>query len=239
MIKTFKVLSALLGYPTDELKAAVLELRGAIEDDALLPAPAQRAVFGLIDDIAAGDLYDLQERYLLLFDRTRTLSLYLFEHVHGESRDRGQAMVDLMALYEESGLEIGARELPDYLPLFLEFLSTRPFEEARELLSQPLDIIAALGERLRKRDSVYAGVFQALRDLAAAAPDADELRALLNEPDDDPNDLAALDALWEEEAVTFGPGSAPTTDDTCPRAADMLRRMETELPHGAKSPGVS
>ena len=70
-----------------------------------------------------GDLYDLQERYVLLFDRTRSLSLHLFEHVHGESRDRGQAMVDLKALYERHGLHMSSSELPDHLPLFLEFLS--------------------------------------------------------------------------------------------------------------------
>ena len=76
--------------------------------------------------MATGDLYDLQERYVLLFDRTRSLSLHLFEHVHGESRDRGQAMVDLKTIYENGGLEIAATELPDFVPLFLEFLSTQP-----------------------------------------------------------------------------------------------------------------
>jgi nitrate reductase delta subunit len=232
MTTTFKVLSALLGYPTDELKAASPELEAAIDAEALLPASARDAVVALIDDIRAGDIYDMQERYVLLFDRTRSLSLHLFEHIHGEGRDRGQAMVDLMALYDEHGLEISARELPDYLPLFLEFLSTRPFAEARELLSQPLDVIAALGERLRRRDSVYAGVFDALGALAAAEPNQDDLRALLDEPDDDPNDLAALDALWEEEAVTFGPGSALDQGGDCPQTADMLRRMGADQPSG-------
>lgn len=232
MTATFKVLSALLFYPSGELKQAAAELKAAIDAEALLPAPARDAVVALIDDIASGDLYDLQERYGLLFDRTRSLSLHLFEHVHGEGRDRGQAMVELKALYEEHGLEISARELPDYLPLFLEFLSTRPLAEARNRLSQPLDIIAALGERLRRRDSVYAGVFGALGALAAAAPDREDLRALLDEPDDDPGDLAALDALWEEAAVSFGPGSALDQDADCPRTADMLRRMGADHPPG-------
>ena len=80
----------------------------------------------LLDELATGDLYDLQERYVLLFDRTRSLSLHLFEHVHGESRDRGQAMVDLKALYERHGLLMSSSELPDHLPLFLEFLSDHP-----------------------------------------------------------------------------------------------------------------
>ena len=232
---TFKVLSVLLLYPSAELKAAAPELRAAIEADALLPASARSAVLTLIDDIEAGELYDLQERYVLLFDRTRSLSLHLFEHVHGESRDRGQAMVDLLAHYEQNGLRISARELPDFLPLFLEYLSTRPCAEARELLSQPLDIIAALGERLRKRDSLYAGVFRALRELAVAAPDRDALAALLDEPDGDPDDLAALDAEWEEAAVTFGPGLAPATAGECKRAEDMLRRIGADLAIGLKT----
>ena len=114
MTTTLKVLSALLGYPTEELKAAAPELAAAIDAEALLPAPARDSVVALIDDIAAGDVYDLQERYVLLFDRTRSLSLHLFEHIHGEGRDRGQAMVDLMALYDEHGLSSPS---PSLLPL--------------------------------------------------------------------------------------------------------------------------
>ena len=108
----------------------------------------------LIDELASGDLYDLQERYVLLFDRTRSLSLHLFEHVHGESRDRGQAMIDLKAHYEQAGLAMSAAELPDFLPLFLEYLATRPLKEACEPLGQPAHIFAALAERLRKRQVV-------------------------------------------------------------------------------------
>lgn len=223
MTKTFKVLSALLSYPDEELKAAVPALRAAIAEEALLPPRAAKPVLNLIADIETRDLYDLQERYVLLFDRTRSLSLYLFEHIHGEGRDRGGAMVDLMALYDRHGLALSAKELPDYLPLFLEFLSTLPPNEARDLLSQPLHVVSALGERLRKRKCVYAGVFQAIGALATTLPDAAEVAAILEEPEDDPNDLAALDKIWEDEVVTFGPGAA--TAEGCDRADDMLRRM--------------
>ena len=133
MIRTFKVLSLLLTYPTAELKAAAPELAAALDAEALLPERLRARLAALIGEIAARDLYDLQERYVLLFDRTRSLSLHLFEHVHGEGRDRGQAMVDLIELYERGGLRLEAKELPDYLPLFLEFLSTRPFGEAQDL----------------------------------------------------------------------------------------------------------
>ncbi len=126
MTKTFKALSALLSYPTEELKAAAPEIRDAIERERLLPAAVRRRLDAFIAEFAAGDIYDLQERYVLLFDRTRSLSLHLFEHVHGESRDRGQAMIDLKTQYETHGLDISAAELPDFLPLFLEYLSILP-----------------------------------------------------------------------------------------------------------------
>jgi nitrate reductase delta subunit len=207
MTRTFKVLSALLSYPSAELQAAVPELTAALDREALIPAAIRRQLDVLLKEIAAGDLYDLQERYVLLFDRTRSLSLHLFEHVHGESRDRGQAMIDLKALYENNGLHIDAAELPDFVPLFLEFLSTRPRAEAYELLGQPAHIFAALAERLRKRRSAYEAVFRALGALAASKPQADAVSGLLAEPDPDATDLVALDAAWEDEPVTFGPGA--------------------------------
>ena len=150
MTRTFKVLSALLSYPTADMQAAIPELADAIDREAPLPAGIRRQLDLLLNQLATGDLYDLQERYVLLFDRTRSLSLHLFEHVHGESRDRGQAMIDLKALYENGGLEIDAAELPDFVPLFLEFLSTRPRPEAYDLLAQPAHVLAAMAERLRK-----------------------------------------------------------------------------------------
>jgi nitrate reductase delta subunit len=202
MVRTFKASSALLSYPTAALSA-----------DKLLPAAIAAQLEHLIDEIAAGDLYDLQERYVLLFDRTRSLSLHLFEHVHGESRDRGQAMIDLKSLYARHGLDIAATELPDFLPLFLEFLSTRPLPEARDLLGQPVHILSALAERLRKRRSAYEAVFRALVALAAAKPKDDEISALLKAPDPDATDLAALDAAWEDEPVSFGPGAGDSCKD--------------------------
>jgi nitrate reductase molybdenum cofactor assembly chaperone NarJ/NarW len=207
MSRTFKVLSALLSYPTAELQAAVPELAAVLGTEALIPAAIRRRLDVLLNEIATGDLYDLQERYVLLFDRTRSLSLHLFEHVHGESRDRGQAMIDLKALYENGGLVIDASELPDFVPLFLEFLSTRPRAEAYDLLSQAAHILAALAERLRKRRSAYEATFRALVALAAAKPEADAVSSLLIQPDPDANDLAALDAAWEDEPVIFGPNA--------------------------------
>jgi nitrate reductase delta subunit len=223
MTRTFKVLSALLSYPTAELQAAVPELTAAIDAEALLPTALRRQLGLLLDELSAGDIYELQERYVLLFDRTRSLSLHLFEHVHGESRDRGQAMIDLKTLYENGGLEIDAAELPDFVPLFLEFLSTQPRREAYELLAQPAHIFAALAERLRKRRSAYEAVFRALVALSAAKPQGETVAALLAEPDPDATDLAALDAAWEDEPVTFGPNAGGCKDGLVAKIRAGLR----------------
>ena len=207
-MKTLRALAALLSYPSTDLIEAADEIRQAIDSDAILPVAVRGEIHRLIDDLAGGDLYDLQERYGLLFDRTRSLSLHLFEHVHGESRDRGQAMVDLLKLYEESGYTPTATELPDFLPLFLEYASTRPPQAAVELIGQPANVIAALRERLAKRSSPYVAVMSALLAISKARLDEKALAVLRAEPDPEPDDLEALDAAWEEEEVTFGPGAA-------------------------------
>jgi nitrate reductase molybdenum cofactor assembly chaperone NarJ/NarW len=206
-MRTFKVLSALLNYPTAALIDAAPEFLAVLDAEKLVPPAHRGRLDALIEEIAVGELYDLQERYGLLFDRSKTLALHLFEHVHGESRDRGQAMVDLKAMYENAGLVIAANELPDYVPLFLEFLSTRPVKEACELLGQTAHIFAALAERLGRRQSSYKAVFDALVAIAAEAPRRDIVDELLKTPDADPMDLVALDAAWEEEEVRFGPGA--------------------------------
>ena len=134
---TLLILSALLRYPDAEVQQAAPGLATALAEDGLL-SPEQRASLQpLIEELANMDLLDAQERYVGLFDRGRAVSLHLFEHVHGESRDRGQAMVDLRDRYEAQGLEIAAKELPDYLPLFLEYLSVLPPAQAADELAQP------------------------------------------------------------------------------------------------------
>lgn len=203
MARTFRALAALLSYPTPGLQAAIPEITGTLKAERLIPRAGMARLDTLLHDLASGDIYDVQERYVALFDRGRSVSLHLFEHVHGESRDRGQAMADLIVLYAQHGLAIRPGELPDYLPLFLEFLSLLPHGEALSLLAEPAAILRALADRLAGRDAGYAAVLRALADLAKAPANA--ISAI---PDEDPNDLAALDAAWEETAVLFGPGEA-------------------------------
>lgn len=213
MARTYRALAALLSYPTEGLQAAAAEIAAVLAEEDIVPASGRAAIGGLLDEIAALDIYELQERYFALFDRSRTLSLHLFEHIHGESRDRGQAMADLVSLYASHGLEMTAGELPDFLPLFLEFLSLLPDAEARTMLAEPAGILRALTDRLAKRNTAYVSVMAALADLAQAP-----MTGASAIPEEDPNDLASMDAAWEEAAVRFGPGEAM---DGC--STDRLR----------------
>ena len=235
MSRTLKALSALLTYPTAELVQASGEIRAALDGDKRIPASVRDQLHRLLNEMAAGDLYDLQERYVLLFDRTRSLSLHLFEHVHGESRDRGQAMIDLKSQYEAAGLFMDVSELPDFLPLFLEYVATRPAAEAAESLAQPAHIFAAIGERLRKRRSAYEAVFRALVAIAAAKPTEEEVSALLQLPDPDADDLAALDAAWEDEPVNFGPGAGDNCKDSIIARVRGGMRPAPDMPQRPRS----
>lgn len=228
MIMTFKAFSALLSYPGADLQAAMPAIRAALTEAAIVP-PAQRAALEpLLLELEAGDLYDLQERYVLLFDRSRTLSLNLFEHIHGESRDRGGAMVDLLETYRTGGFDLVGSELPDHLPVLLEFLATLPLPEAAAILADAGHILVALTERLQRRDSSYASVLSTLVAIADASADTEEAKLLLAEADDNPSDLAALDAVWEEAQVTFG----PDPNAGCPVSRDILAKMDVPFKPG-------
>lgn len=204
-MKTFKALSAALCYPTPALAESIPEIRAILHEEGLLEPATLARLETLLEWLGRADIYDLEETYVLLFDRSRSLALNLFEHVHGESRDRGQAMVDLKALYERHGLHLASNELPDFLPLFLEFLSILPLDEARSHLSDAAHIVTELSVRLEKRESHYAALLVAIAELAGDGADNFEL---VEDDGAKPDDLKALDAAWEEAAVTFGPGEA-------------------------------
>ncbi|CAM3253975.1 nitrate reductase molybdenum cofactor assembly chaperone [Asticcacaulis taihuensis] len=220
MALTYRGLACLLSYPTPAVKETVGAISQVLREENLLPAANRKAVDALIAEIAADDLYDLQECYIDIFDRTRSLSLNLYEHVHGESRERGQAMVALLELYRSRGLELDANELPDFLPVFLEFLSILPQAEAASFLGEAVHVLEAMAVRLKKRDSRYQAVFDSLVALAGVRAEAGVVAALLAEPEQDPDDLEALDKTWEESAVTFGPGEAG-----CPKAEALVEAM--------------
>jgi len=226
MDRTFKALSLLLSYPTAELQDAMPDIGAVLAADKRLAPAVLLALDALALSLARGDLYTLQESYVMLFDRSRTLSLNLFEHVHGESRERGGAMVSLIETYRAGGFEPATTELPDHLPVLLEFLSTRPLADAQDILADAAHILDALRARLVRRESAYAAAFAALLHLAGSRADAAAVAEMLARPDDDPTDLTALDAVWEETEVTFG----PDPNAGCPQVRDMLAVMDRPAP---------
>jgi nitrate reductase delta subunit len=162
----YRILSALLCYPEQELLDALPEIRSA-----LLAYPAEAAALDeLIIGLATTPLIELQQEYVNTFDRSPLQALHLFEHIHGESRDRGQAMVDLLEEYKRQGFEPVANELPDHVPLFLEFLSLLSADNASAMLGEAIHVLAAIGRRLGEKDSFYTGIFAVLCTLTDVQP---------------------------------------------------------------------
>jgi len=198
----FRALSALLSYPSGDMRRALPDIADVVRTTTLLTPREQNGLFGLIDELGRGDLLEVEERYVDLFDRGRALSLHLFEHLHGDSRDRGEAMVDLKRIYERAGFELSARELPDYLPVLLEYLSCRDLAEARVMLADCAHILTTIGRSLVARGSRYAAVLQALLVIAGESPiDAAKVPPVREERE-------SLDRDWAEQPAFAG---APMT----------------------------
>lgn len=204
MSMTLRVLSALLSYPTAELQQHVGDVRTALQSERALRRPSLTRLEPLLSAIEHEDLLDLQARYCELFDHNRALSLHLFEHVHGDSRERGQAMIDLGQQYLSHGFAIEGSELPDYLPMFLEFLSYLPPAEARDWLGQPVHVLTVLEQRLGEQSSAYAAIFAALVQLSGAKPDPEAIAELQEQGRSIQS--KSVDEEWEEAPVDF---SAP------------------------------
>lgn len=165
-MKTFKVLSLLLCYPESDWLEALPELEAALRDEAGLNRRAGERMAPLFALLRESNLIALQENYVATFDRNPSHSLHLFEHIHGESRDRGSAMTDLLEEYWKHNFDASSAELPDYMPLFLEFLSLLPVDEALELLGDAVHVIATVGRKLDANGSPYATAFQVLEALS-------------------------------------------------------------------------
>jgi len=188
-----RVLGALLGYPSADMRADLPEMRRILADEHGL-SPARLAELGaLITRLTAADPLETEAGYVELFDRGRATSLHLFEHVHGDSRERGPAMIDLARTYEQSGLYLRPGELPDYLPVVLEFLSTREPSEVRAFLGEIAHLLNALFNALDRRESPYAAVPGALLELAGESVTPVKIAS---EP--------SLDESWDEPPVFDG-----------------------------------
>ncbi|KAA0911198.1 nitrate reductase molybdenum cofactor assembly chaperone [Pusillimonas sp. ANT_WB101] len=210
-----QALGALLDYPDQTLLDALPEIRDIVTGHSALPAASRAALSDLIDHLDGIDLIAMQEAYVEIFDRGRANSLYLFEHVHGESRERGQAMVDLLAMYEKSGLFLHGRELPDYLPVFLEFVAREAPQKARALLEEIAEINRTIATHLAQRGIPHYAAVAALLPLAGAKPlDPDEISPV--EDEQAAIDTEALDKEWQDEPVSFLNAPAPLSNEYQP-----------------------
>jgi len=219
---TLRVLALLLEYPDSTRRACYAELPDILAAENALDRPQRAQIEKLITHFDQTDAFLLEARYLETFDRGRSTSLHLFEHVHGDSRARGPAMVDLVKTYEEAGLLITEGELPDFLPVALEFASTQPADKAREFLAEIAHILNRICNALSRRGSEYACILAALLALAGEDVTAVDIPA---EP--------ALDDSWEEPEAFAGCSSAGQTAPPIRTSASSLARRIPTLQVGA------
>ena len=197
-----KIISRLLDYPSAALFNAADDLVEVVNNSAEISPENRQQLVKFIRELTAKDLYNAQESYDLLFDRGRALSLLLFEHVHGESRDRGQAMVDLISVYNSKGFEMETSQLPDYIPLYLEFLSEQKDTYAQEWLGDICHLMTTLSERLIDRKCAYSVLFDTLIALSGLEFNRDEIaQAVRKEVRDDT--VEAIDKEWEDKEIRF------------------------------------
>jgi nitrate reductase delta subunit len=210
---TLRVLAALLSYPDADMRRHLPEMRTLLAREAALRPARLAELHALIDALVRAEPLETEAAYVQLFDRSRATSLHLFEHVHGDSRERGPAMIDLEKTYQASGLCLVPGELPDFLPAVLEFVSTQPSKEARELLGEMAHIFNAIFGALQQRQSPYASVLGALLELAGGQAQAVQLA-----PDD------ALDESWLEPVVFDGCATKGQAKPGQPQPIHMVRQ---------------
>lgn len=218
-MRSFRVLSKLLTYPQADLLEHMDEMKQVLTEEGLLKPRKLSGLLAFMDELAQTDLMQAQENYVDLFDRGRAHCLHLFEHVHGESRFRGKAMIDLSERYRERGLKIGTTELPDYMPLFLEFLSICDVQESHELLEQAAPVIATIGEKLKRRESGYHTVMETIVALSGVKIDKKAIRKAADAALPEFETLDELDKDWvEPEAFNGAPDCGACGTDGLPLA---------------------
>ncbi len=203
MLKTYKILSLLLSYPHAQLQDFLGESERELRAEALLPPEQIDGIRQFVTHFSKMDLTEWQAEYVQLFDYSRSASLHLFEHIKGDSKDRGQAMVDMLGFYQENGMQLTANELPDYIPAFLEFLSVFEAEKAAGLLAEPVHIVQRIFLALQEKRNPYRFVLSAVVSLSSRPPDENAAKAVIQ--NETPLDL---DAEYEEKPVEFGAGNS-------------------------------
>lgn len=220
--RTLRTLAALLAYPDDAMQVQLPRMREVLQGEKALSAARLAELDRLITTLARRESLDNEAEYVSLFDSGRATSMHLFEHVHGDSRDRGPAMIDLAQTYEKAGLYLAEGELPDHLPVVLEFVSTQPAREAQAFLAEMAHIFNAIFAGLQKRESAYSSVLAALLELAG-----EKVQPVKLLPEDD------LDTTWSEPPVFDG---CSTKGQAGPGQPQPIHFVRTIQPHqGASS----
>lgn len=209
MTRTLRAIAHLLGYPGATLREGLLDIKEALHAEGALSARALSGIDALIDDLRQSPAMETEAKYVDVFDRGRGTALHLFEHVHGDSRDRGPAMVDLLQTYEEAGLFLVEGELPDHLTVVLEYASTQPSAAAASFLGEFAHILQNIHGALLNRGSPYAVLLDALLELAGETA---QPVPVTPEP--------GLDEVWEEPAVF---GGCSTEGQNQPGQAQPIR----------------
>jgi nitrate reductase delta subunit len=223
MSLTLRVLARLLSYPDAALREHLDELRQALRYEAALQPGRLAEVEALIDSLGAQGAIDAEADYVQLFDSGRRTSLHLFEHVHGDSRDRGPAMIDLAQTFEAAGLYLAEGEMPDHVPVVLEYASTQPPREAQAFLAEIAHIFNVIFSALEKRQSRYASLLGALIELAG------EKCAPASVPDEAP-----IDESWAEPAVFDGCSPAGQSRPGQPQPIHLHRKTHGPAAKGAR-----
>lgn len=225
-MRTIKLLGFLLTYPDQDHVRVVEEAAHILETEKWISADTTKQLLEALQVFQTRNILDIQEEYVALFDRTPSLSLHLFEHIHGDSRDRGQAMVDLMKVYEDAGLFIDHDEMPDYLPLFAEYLSVLTPEEASENLGSVVNILSSIAMRLKNRESFYATIFDALIETASRQPDKEAVAKNMALSSGAAPSLQEIDTAWEDQfAFDNASLNGQQGGGECPKIKEMLDRM--------------
>lgn len=220
--RTLRALSKMLGYPDSELRVHLDELRAALHTERALSESRLAELDDLLDHLGQASALEVEGAYVELFDRGRATSLHLFEHVHGDSRERGPAMIDLAQTYEKAGLYVAESELPDYLPVVLEFASTQPPREARAFLGEIAHILNAIFAALQGRQSAYASAVAALLELAG-----EKTQAVTIAPEE------PIDAVWQEPVVFDGCSVKGQSRPDQPQPIHIVRK--DKLVEGART----
>ncbi len=213
MAHTLRAIAWLLRYPDDALRAALPEIAQALVDEGALQGHRLTEVQALIERLIKTPALRTEAEYVELFDRGRRTALHLFEHVHGDSRDRGPAMIDLVQTYERAGLLLTDGELPDHLPVVLEYASTQPPEAAREFLREVSHIVRAIFTATLDRGSPYASLLAAVLELAGERAERVQLPP---EPE--------LDEAWAEPEAFGGCSSADQSRPDHPQPIHIHRK---------------